>query len=109
MTTLIIDGHPNPDSYCAAIATTYAEANGATTLLALRGLNFDDNMHYGYTRRQELEPDLEHACQLLLDADHIVVVTPVWWGLVPAVLKGFFDRILLPHRVSVGRRETIGS
>lgn len=98
MSTLIIDGHPNADSYCAAIAATYAEANTTSTLLALRDLNFDHNMRHGYTRRQDLEPDLERAWQLLLDADHIVVVTPVWWGSVPALLKGFFDRILLPHR-----------
>lgn len=29
-------------------------------------------------------------------ADHVVIVTPVWWGSVPAILKGLFDRVLLP-------------
>ncbi|WP_374947545.1 NAD(P)H-dependent oxidoreductase [Agreia sp.] len=98
MTTLVIDGHPNPDSLCAAIAARYAEANGHATVLALRDLDFDPNMRHGYTRRQTLEPDLERAWQRLLDADHVVVVTPVWWGSVPALLKGFFDRLLLPRR-----------
>lgn len=98
MTTLIIDGHPNPDSLCAEIARRYAAAHGDARVLALRDLEFDQNMRFGYTRRQELEPDLQHAWQLLLDADHVVVVTPVWWGSVPALLKGFFDRLLLPRR-----------
>lgn len=98
MTTLIIDGHPNPDSLCAEIARRYSVAHGDAHVLALRDLEFDQNMRFGYTRRQELESDLQHAWQLLLDADHVVVVTPVWWGSVPALLKGFFDRLLLPRR-----------
>lgn len=103
MSTLVIDGHPYPDSLCAAIARTYAAAHvdaspADVTVLALRDLNFDPNLTFGYTQRQDLEPDLERAWQLLLDADHVVVVTPVWWGSVPALLKGFFDRVLLPHR-----------
>jgi NAD(P)H dehydrogenase (quinone) len=98
MTTLVIDGHPNPDSLCAAIAVRYSEAHGDAVVLALRDLDFDQNMRFGYTRRQELEPDLELAWQLLLDTHHVVVVTPVWWGSVPALLKGFFDRLLLPKR-----------
>jgi NAD(P)H dehydrogenase (quinone) len=98
MTTLVIDGHPNPDSLCAAIAVRYADAQAGAVLLAVRDLSFDQNMHFGYTRRQELEPDLQSAWQALLDADHVVIVTPVWWGSVPALLKGFFDRLLLPKR-----------
>lgn len=98
MTTLVIDGHPNPDSLCAAIAIRYADAHPEAVLLALRDLTFDQNMRFGYTRRQELEPDLQAAWQSLLEADHVVVVTPVWWGSVPALLKGFFDRLLLPKR-----------
>ncbi|MGV8911326.1 MAG: NAD(P)H-dependent oxidoreductase [Rhodoglobus sp.] len=98
MNTVIIDGHPNPNSLCAAIAVEYATGHSNSTVVALRDLQFDPSLHFGYTRRQELEPDLERTWQLLLDAQHIVVVTPIWWGSVPALLKGFFDRLLLPKR-----------
>ncbi|MGZ0212256.1 MAG: NAD(P)H-dependent oxidoreductase [Actinomycetales bacterium] len=98
MNTVIIDGHPNPHSLCAAIAANYAEAHGDASVVALRDLQFDLSLHLGYTRRQELEPDLERAWQLLLDAQHVVVITPIWWGSTPALLKGFFDRLLLPRR-----------
>jgi putative NADPH-quinone reductase len=98
MTTLVIDGHPNPDSLCAAIAMRYSDAHAGAVLLAVRDLTFDQNLRFGYTRRQELEPDLQSAWQSLLEADHVVVVTPVWWGSVPALLKGFLDRLLLPRR-----------
>ena len=98
MNALVIDGHPNPHSLCAVIAIRYAEAHGDALVLALRDLEFDQNMRFGYTKRQELEPDLQLAWQRLLEARHVVVVTPVWWGSVPALLKGFFDRLLLPKR-----------
>jgi putative NADPH-quinone reductase len=29
-------------------------------------------------------------------AEHIVIIHPVWWGSMPAKLKGFFDRVFLP-------------
>ena len=41
-----------------------------------------------------LEPDLARAQALLEWADHVAVFTPLWWGSVPALLKGFFDRTL---------------
>jgi NAD(P)H dehydrogenase (quinone) len=98
MSTLVIDGHPNAESLCAAIAARYARAHADSSVLSLRDLDFDQNMRFGYTRRQELEPGLRLAWQRLLDADHVVIVTPIWWGSVPALLKGFFDRLLLPKR-----------
>lgn len=98
MTALVIDGHPNSESLCAALARSYADGHGNTRILALRDLDFDVHMRWGYTRRQELEPDLIDAWQAILAADHVIVVAPIWWGSVPALLKGFFDRLLLPRR-----------
>jgi NAD(P)H dehydrogenase (quinone) len=31
----------------------------------------------------------------ILAADLIVTVCPIWWGTVPAMLKGYFDRVLV--------------
>ncbi|MGW9113989.1 NAD(P)H-dependent oxidoreductase [Microbacterium sp. NPDC055683] len=96
MSALVIDGHPSPESLTAALARGYAQAHGDATLLALRDLAFDPVLRAGYRGVQELEPDLERAVSLLLAADHLVVATPVWWASTPALLKGFFDRVLLP-------------
>jgi putative NADPH-quinone reductase len=98
MSALVIDGHPNPGSLGASLARAYAEAHGDATVLALRDLDFDPILRFGYSKRQNLEPDLERAWQQIVDADHVALVTPVWWGSVPALLKGFFDRVLLPGR-----------
>lgn len=97
MPTLVIDGHPNPDSLSAAIAAGYARAHGDATLLAIRDLDFDPVLRLGYRGEQALEPDLAAAQRAIERADHVVVVVPVWWGSIPALAKGFFDRAFLPR------------
>lgn len=94
--TLVIDGHPNPDSLCAALARAYVAGDPSARLLAVRDLDFDVHMRYGYTKRMPIEPDLADARAAIRAARHVVVVTPVWWRSVPALLKGFLDRALLP-------------
>ncbi|MDP1589312.1 MAG: NAD(P)H-dependent oxidoreductase [Prosthecobacter sp.] len=59
--------------------------------LSLRELDF--NLHH---LGQELEPCLRHSQQEILWAEHLVIVYPVWWGAMPALLKGWLDRVLLP-------------
>jgi 1,4-dihydroxy-2-naphthoate octaprenyltransferase len=92
---LVIDAHPRAESFCGGLVA--AVANGARAALhqvrwlALRELHFDPN-HKG----QDLEPSLLHTRQELLWAHHIVIVYPVWWGTMPALLKGWLDRVLLP-------------
>ncbi len=98
--TLIINGHPDGESYCAALSEAYrtgAEAAGVPIeVINIRDLHFDPNLRYGYRERTELEPDLLRAQELITWADHLVWVYPVWWGSVPALMKGFLDRVLLP-------------
>ncbi|MEV7767055.1 NAD(P)H-dependent oxidoreductase [Microbacterium sp. NPDC086615] len=98
MTALILDGHPSPDSLTATLARRYAQAHGDAELVAVRHLDFDPILRGGYRAVQPLEPDLERALASLLAATHIVVATPVWWAGTPALLKGFFDRVLLPKQ-----------
>ena len=96
MTALVIDGHPNPHSLTAALVQRYAEAYGDATVLAVRDLEFDPNLRLGYQGEQHPEPDIARAHALIEAADHVVIAAPVWWGSIPAVLKGFIDRTFLP-------------
>ena len=100
MNILVINGHPDPESYNWALAEAYtkgAQKSGAVVqTIQIGRLNFNPNLEYGYRKRTELEPDLLKAQEQLKWADHIVWVYPVWWGSVPAIMKGFLDRVLLP-------------
>lgn len=96
----MILGQPNNDSFCGALAARYADgarSSGAEVeTLRLADLEFDPILRLGYNEIQELEPDLVRAQDLISWAEHLVIVYPVWWGTMPALLKGFFDRAFLP-------------
>lgn len=97
---LVILGHPSADSLCAGLAQSYtdgARAAGAEVrLLALGALAFDPLLRAGYRGAQPLEPDLVAAQAHIAWAGHLVWVYPTWWGAMPALLKGFIDRVFLP-------------
>ncbi len=97
---LIINGHPNKASFCNALAESYfkgAQTSANTVeLLNVRDMQFDLSLKDGYSRISELAPDVKMAQEKIKWANHIVIIHPVWWGSVPALLKGFFDAVLLP-------------
>jgi NAD(P)H dehydrogenase (quinone) len=97
---LIINGHPDGESYSQALFDAYkrgAESAGAEIReIHVRKLDFDPILHFGYKKRVMLEPDLESARADIAWAEHLVWIYPVWWGGLPALLKGFLDRVFLP-------------
>ncbi|MDQ0642955.1 NAD(P)H-dependent oxidoreductase [Microbacterium murale] len=95
---LVIDGHPDAESLTSSLAQRYVAGYGNARLLALRDLEFDPHMRFGYRQRMPLEPDLADAKRAMREAKTIIITTPLWWGSVPALLKGFFDRALLPQQ-----------
>lgn len=96
----VILGHPNSVSYCAALAEAYVQSASAAghqvKFFKLGELQFDPILRHGYQQRQELEPDLLELQSAISWANHLVLVYPTWWGAMPALLKGLFDRVLLP-------------
>lgn len=97
---LIINGHPNKESLSFAFAKAYnkgAKNSGAEVKeIIIADLNFNPNLQFGYQKRTELEPDLLNAWGKIKWADHLVWIHPVWWGGLPAMMKGFIDRLFLP-------------
>ena len=97
---VIINGHPNRDSFNAGITEAYKDgardAEAEIREIRIAGLNFNPNLQFGYQKRMELEPDLLKAWEMIEWADHLVWIHPVWWGGFPAVMKGFIDRLFLP-------------
>ncbi|MDN4088680.1 NAD(P)H-dependent oxidoreductase [Paenibacillus polymyxa] len=97
---LVIQGNPVAGSYGEALAQSYvkgAKAAGAEVgLLQLSALDFNPNLLGGYRNKLPLEPDLIQAQELIKWAEHLVFVFPIWWGSLPALMKGFIDRTFVP-------------
>ena len=97
---LVILGHPSSNSFCAAIAERYTQsalrAGHEVRQLSLGKIDFDPILREGYQQIQPLEADLRQAQADILWAEHLTLVYPIWWGGIPALLKGFFDRVFLP-------------
>lgn len=97
---LLILGHPDKESFGGSLANSYKtgalKAGAEVHELNLGDLDFDAILHRGYKEIQALEPDLVRAQELIKWAEHLVFVYPTWWATMPALLKGFLDRTLLP-------------
>lgn len=102
MHALVVHAHPRPDSLTAVISARLRDAltaDGYTVdLLDLYGEGFDPAL------RADDEPDWndpakEYSAEVrahmarVAAADLIVVVFPVWWFGLPAMAKGWVDRV----------------
>jgi NAD(P)H dehydrogenase (quinone) len=98
---LIINGHPDKESLCFALAESYkkgADSTGADCkLIHLIDLDFNPILSFGYRKISVLEPDLVKMQAEITAADHLVWVYPNWWSTFPALLKGFIDRTFVPN------------
>ena len=108
---LVINCHPNKNSFCFGIAEAYkkgASGSGAEVKeIIIRDLKFNPNLEFGYEKRTVLEPDLLAAWEKIKWADHLVWIHPVWWGGLPAITKGFIDRLFLPGFVFQYRENSV--
>lgn len=97
---LIVLAHPQVKSYCGALAEAYADgAQGAgaeVRQINLAGVRFNPLGSGSHDKPLELEPDLKRAQDDIRWAEHLVFVYPILWGTVPALLKGFIERVFLP-------------
>ena len=99
MKILIINGHPRENSLSAAFEKAYAEgalkAGANVEILQISKLAFNANVTTEQTWQQCVEPDIENARLLIAWASHVVFIYPTWWGTMPALLKGFIDRVFV--------------
>ncbi|MDF2848838.1 MAG: dehydrogenase [Oerskovia sp.] len=104
MRVLIVIDHPYEGSYSRALAA--AAIRGATSAghdVDVIDLDLDDfdpvvrRTDLGAWREgRTVDPLAAEYQERLAAADHLVLVHPVWWEVMPARLKGFFDKVLVP-------------
>ena len=108
---LLINGHPDKNSFCFAIADAYIKGAKASEteikVINIRDLNFNPNLQYGYQKRTDLEQDLLDAQDMIKWANHLVWMYPVWWASYPAMMKGFLDRTFLPGFAFAKRENSV--
>jgi putative NADPH-quinone reductase len=98
----IIQGHPDPagQHLCHALADSYAQGAEAgshqVTRLELASL------HVPFLRNQyefengTIPATLAPARDAIVEADHVVIIFPLWLGTMPALLKAFLEQVLRP-------------
>jgi putative NADPH-quinone reductase len=99
MNISIILAHPNPGSFNHAIAGAAADAlrqNGHAVLLHdLCREQFPPLLPAAELQKDaKLDPVVARHCVEIAGADGIIIVHPNWWGMPPAILKGWIDRVL---------------
>ncbi|MCK8617034.1 NAD(P)H-dependent oxidoreductase [Fructobacillus sp. M158] len=100
MNLLIIQGHPDVESFTHANAENYRKqaltAGHQVTMIDLAKDDFDPVLAYGYRQHMADETMPKRYQQMIQEADQLALFYPVWWAAEPAILKGFFDRTFTP-------------
>ena len=117
MNVLVVYAHHEPSSFTSAMKNTAAQVmtrQGHSVVLSdLYGQGFNPlaqkwdfitttGGHFNYMLEQHhaarldwaFSPDIISEIQKVKEADLLLVVAPIWWFSVPAILKGWFDRVL---------------
>ncbi|WP_067177221.1 NAD(P)H oxidoreductase [Microtetraspora niveoalba] len=111
---LIVLAHPRPDSLTAQLAhhvrDRLGQAGFSVDVLDLHAEGFDPRMQPvdepdWADRDKVYSPEVQAHFRRLDSAGMIVVVFPVWWFGLPAVLKGWVDRVW-NYGLAYGRAES---
>ncbi len=117
MHILIVHAHENPDSFCSTLAhlakKTFEEAGHTTDISDLYAMGFNpvgsihdftktsNNDYYKYATEQLYASEndayvhtLQQEMDKLILADILIFNFPLWWWSMPAILKGWVDRVL---------------
>jgi putative NADPH-quinone reductase len=96
---LLILAHPKEGSFNHAITKTAIKtlkSNGYEVIFHdLYSENFDPILpNIEISKNGGVDHNIEKHCQELSSVDGIVIVHPNWWGMPPAILKGWIDRVI---------------
>ncbi|MBQ7625532.1 MAG: NAD(P)H-dependent oxidoreductase [Rhodocyclaceae bacterium] len=127
MNILIVHAHPEPQSFCAAMkdaaVEVFRQQGHTVTVSDLYAMRFNpvasaedfasranpDYCVYALEQRHAVDTgtlpdDIRTELEKLLACDLLVLTFPLFWASVPAILKGWFDRVLVSGKVYGGKR-----
>lgn len=127
MNVFIVHAHPEPASFCSALANVaeqrLSEQGHQVQVADLYAMDFQpvarssdftsrqrpDYLVYALEQRhatqsETLAPDIQVELNKLLWCDLLILNFPIFWFSVPAIMKGWFDRVLVSGVAYGGKR-----
>lgn len=116
MRVLVVYCHPCPESFNAAVKetvlSTLVSSGHELRVIDLYGENFQPAMsadeRRGYHDEGGNVRPVERHVEAILWCEMITFVYPTWWFGLPAMLKGWLDRVWVPHVTFEMPTETAG-
>ncbi len=101
----IIFTHPWHGSFNKSILDTVTQTLDTKKIkyqvIDLNKDNFDPVLREAdlklYAKGESNDPLVEKYQALLKESDKLIFIFPIWWFDVPAILKGFIDKVMLKH------------
>jgi NAD(P)H dehydrogenase (quinone) len=101
MNVLIVFAHPNPKSFNkATVNYVHAEFESRGDVVRVKDLYAEkfnpvlDEAQLAMQSEGKVPKDVIEEQAIIDWADTIVIIYPLWWSGRPAILKGWFDRVL---------------
>ena len=99
---VIIQGHPDPKDkhFCHALAKAYAEgaesAGHKVTIIEVAHIDFPLlRTQQDFDHGDPIEA-IKNVQRIILEAEHLVMVYPLWFGGLPAYFKAFLEQVFRP-------------
>jgi putative NADPH-quinone reductase len=112
MKVALVIAHPYEGSFCRALLAAAEEglraagheadvidldAAGFNPVMTKRELGqFVRGRDPAALQREALDPQAVAFAARLNDCDHLALLFPIWWELMPALMKGFIDKVIFP-------------
>lgn len=97
---IVVLGHPDPGSFNHEVVERYCktvrEIGHSAVVRDLYELDFDPRLRANRRpgHATGMSADVAHEIGLLREADVLLFVYPIWFGMPPAIIKGYVDRVL---------------
>lgn len=100
---LVLGCHPNPDSFTIAISKELVQritqqTNGTVHYIDLYRESFNPVLTLTELQQHwSFDNDTQRYIEQLRQSDLIIIIHPVWWATMPALLSGWIQRIFKPE------------
>lgn len=105
MLTAVVVAHPSADSYCRTLAArAVAGLHAAGHDVVVLDL-YDEGFRVAMTAEERhayhgdepiVDPMVARHADVVTRAEALVFVYPTWWSGLPAILKGWLERVMVP-------------